>query len=261
MLISKNRGTASAAFSAVVVSAAVGSAMVPFVGPFVATSDASITVTLAGYSAGRYINAGFNNQLAWDSTASVQQYSIAAFQHQLVANDGSQSLSWCAEVYQGLDVGHSYTFDVVAAENAPSGVVAPGPMGQIKATIVRDLFARWIDASTGLVTGAAADRDAKSAAFQVAVWEATHENFSAANAQAAVSQMSLTSGAFRSTLSAATSAWFSEMMQSIGVGGFRDASIEGLTNATAQDQLRVVPAPAAIGVLGVAGLIGARRRR
>lgn len=249
------RGSASAVFFAAATAA--------FAGPFVATSDASITVTLTGYSAGSYVNAGFSNQLAWDSNASVQQYSIRAYQHQLAATDGSQSLSWCAEVYQGLDVGNSYTFDVVAAENAPSGIVAPGPMGQLKATIVRDLFARWIDASTGLVAGATADRDAKSAAFQVAVWEITHENLSASSAQAALSQMSLTSGAFRATLSEATSAWYSTIMQSLGVGGFQEVALEGLSSPTAQDQLRmgVVPAPAAIGVIGVAGLLGGRRRR
>jgi hypothetical protein len=255
MINSSIRGTASAVFFA--------AAFAAFAGPFVASSDASITVMLSGYAAGGYVNAGFNDQFAWDSNASLQQYSIRAFQHQLTATNGSQSLSWCAEVYQGLDVGNSYTFDVVAAENVPGGAVAPGPMGQLKATIVRDLFSRWIDASTGLVSGAAADRDAKSMAFQVAVWEATHENLSASSAQAALSQMSLTSGAFRATLSASASAWYSTIMQSLGVGGFQEVALEGLSSPTAQDQLRmgVVPAPAAIGVIGVAGLLGARRRR
>jgi hypothetical protein len=226
----------------------------------VASADAALVATLTGYGAGRYQECGFDSSLAWNSNAAVTMASIRAYQHEMSTSSGQQILTWCTEIYQGLDVGTAYTFNEVAAENAPGGAVAPGPMGAIKATAVRDLFARWIDLSTGYVNGSAEDRDAKSAAFQVVVWEITHENFSATTASGIVAQMSLSSGAFRSNLSGASAGWYTQMVQSLGVGGFQSTAIGGMTNDFAQDQLRLVPAPGAIALLGLAGFASRRRR-
>lgn len=233
-----------------------------FVGPFVALSQGStLTATLTGYAAGGYEQCGFDAGLSWNSTASMTLWSVRAQQHVLTESSGNQSLSWCAEVYQGVDLGGTYTFNITAAEDTPSGAVAPGPMGIAKASAVRDLFARWIDSSTGYVNGSMADRDAKSAAFQVVLWELTHENFAATTASDILSQISLTSGAFRASLTSDAAGWYGSIVQSLGQGGFQTAAIEGLTNDLAQDQIRMaVPAPAAIGLLGLAGLVSRRRR-
>lgn len=235
---------------------------IAFVGPFVAlTEGATLTATLTGYAAGGYEQCGFDSGLSWNSTSSMTLWSVRAQQHVLTEANGNQNLTWCAEVYQGVDLGGTYTFNINAAEDTPSGVVAPGPMGMAKAGAVRDLFARWINPSTGFVSGGMADRDAKTSAFQVVLWELTHENFTATTAAGVVSQMSLSSGAFRASLSAAAAGWYSSIVQSLGQGGFQSASIEGLTNDLAQDQIRMtVPAPAAIGLLGLAGLVSRRRR-
>jgi len=73
--------------------------------------------------------------------------------------------------------------------------------------------------------------------------------------------MSLTTGAFRASLSSAAAGWYSSIVQSLGQGGFQTAAIEGLTNDMAQDQIRMaVPAPTALGLLGLAGLVSRRRR-
>jgi len=227
---------------------------------FVASADAALVATLTGYGAGRYQECGFDSGLAWNSSASVTMASIRAYQHELATGGGAQLLTWCTEVYQGLDVGTAYAFNEVAAENAPGGAVAPGPMGAIKAAAVRDLFARWINPTNGLVNGGIADRDAKSAAFQVVLWEITHENFSATSPSGIVSQMSLSSGAFRANLSGDSASWYSAMVQSLGVGGFQTAAIGGLTNDFAQDQLYMVPAPGAVALFGLAGIASRRRR-
>lgn len=229
-------------------------------GPFVACADASFTATLTSYAAGRYEQCGYSAAQNWDSSASMTLWSIRAFQHTLTEASGVQSLTWCAELYQGLDLGSSYTFDTVAAEQAPSGEVAPGPMGALKAAAVRDLFARWINASNGNINGAPADRDAKSAAFQIVLWELTHENFTANSPQAVLAQMSLTTGAFRASITGATADWYGSIVQSLGVGGFQSTAIEGLTSSLAQDQLRLVPAPAAFALIGLGGLLNRRRR-
>jgi len=125
---------------------------------------------------------------------------------------------------------------------------------------VRDLFARWINASNGNVNGVPADRDAKSAAFQIVLWELTHENFTANSPQGVLAQMSLTTGAFRASITGATADWYGSIVQSLGVGGFQSTAIEGLTSSLAQDQLRLVPAPAAFALIGLGGLLNRRRR-
>lgn len=226
-----------------------------------AASEASVTATLTGYPAGLFENVGFSSALSWDSSASVTLYSIRTMQHSFTESSGNQWVSWCAEVYQGVSQGSTYEFNVVNAEDAPGGAVAPGPMGAMKATVVRDLFARWINAGNGMVNGAMADRDAKSAAFQLALWEITHENFTATTASGMVAQMSLGTGALRASISGATAAWYAQIVASLGTGGFQTAAIEGLTSATAQDQIRLVPAPGAVALLAFAGLAGRRRRR
>jgi hypothetical protein len=72
--------------------------------------------------------------------------------------------------------------------------------------------------------------------------------------------MSLQTGAFRSNLAGEGLTIYNAMVASLGQGGFQTTSTEGWLSATAQDQIRMVPAP---GVLALAALggFGARRRR
>ena len=78
-----------------------------------------------------------------------------------------------------------------------------------------------------------------------------------------VARMSMATGAFRVLASAETAARFEAMTATLGVGGFRSHDLEVLTNPVAQDQIRVVPAPAAgLFVLGAAlKACHSRRRR
>ncbi len=238
-------------------------AAVVFAGAASAVANASLSATLTGYAAGGFEQVGFNSTLGWDSGTAVTLWSVRAQQHAFSESNGNQFLSWCAEVYQGVAQGSTYTFDVVAPEQAPGGDVAPGPMGAIKAVAARDLFARWINPANGFVNGGMADRDAKSAAFQIVLWEITHENFTANSAQGILSQMSLTTGAFRADIGGETAAWYAAIVQSLGADGFQTVGLEGLTDEFAQDQLRLVavPAPAALALAGLAGLASGRRRR
>jgi hypothetical protein len=50
------------------------------------------------------------------------------------------------------------------------------------------------------------------------------------------------------------------MVASIGQGGFQTANTEGWLSPTAQDQIRMVPAPGAIGLVLLGGLLSRRRR-
>jgi hypothetical protein len=230
-------------------------------GLFDQSAEAALTASLSGYAAGRFEQCGFSAGYSWNSTGSMTLWSVRAQQHIFAESNGNQTLTWCTEVYQGVNLGNTYTFNVTAAENAPSGPVAPGPMGAAKGGVVRDLFARWINATTGYVNGSSSDRDAKSAAFQVVLWEITHENFTATTSQGILGQLSLTTGAFRANLSGASASWYNQIVASLGAGGFQNADIYGLTNDMAQDQIAIaVPAPGALALLGLAGLTKRRRR-
>ncbi len=262
MQFSSGAPRASAAVRVAAIAAAFGTVAGAAQGSFVAT--------LGAYGPGEFARCGYRASLSWDSTTSVTQYNIRAFQHEFLADSGGDALaggasdplrSWCVEVYQSVVVGQTYDFAVVPVESVPTNG-APGPMGLVRANVVRDLFARWIDASTGFVVGDAADRNAKSAAFQLVVWEITHENFGMTDEAGLVSRMSLGTGAFRSTPSDAARGWYDVIQQSLGANGFQFSTVQGLAHPTAQDQIFTpVPGPAAVGLFAIFGATARRRRR
>jgi hypothetical protein len=229
-----------------------------------AASANIVNATYLGTGYGKFQPVSYNASTQWDQAGSGPFFSIRAFDHHWQDNDtGGQFIAWCIQLFQGLTVGNVYSFDCVAAENAPTAPPAPGPMGGIKANVLRDLFARWADVSTGTIVpeGTLAATNAKAAGFSIVLWEVTHENFTAIDEAGLKSQMSLSTGALRANLSADVLAWYNTMQASLGLGGWLFSDLQGLTNSTAQDQIRLVPSPAALALLGLAGLVGSRRRR
>lgn len=99
--------------------------------------------------------------------------------------------SFCVQLFEGVTVGNSYTFNVVDPSQVPEAELpynAPGPMGSVKAQLINDLYRRYY---AGLSN--AADKGA----FQLAIYEISHENISALTAASAVSQLALDRGAFQ----------------------------------------------------------------
>ena len=141
----------------------------------------------------------------------------------------------------------------------PDGSAAKLPLGAIRSALLHDLYARYYqDIDTYQ------DNDV-AAAFQLAVWEITHENMSAGDLVGAQMQLDLTQGAFQSDdAGVATNPYIYAqlMMFSLGYDGWHTFDgLSGLTNLWSQDQLIVVPLPmtAALGALGLA--CGAMLRR
>jgi len=167
--------------------------------------------------------------------------------------------NYCVQLLQGLTVNDCYTFEVKAVEDVPNGPGAPGPMGAMKASMMENLYKRyWSTAQAGGNTSAAA--------FAMLVWEISHENFDAGDAVSALSQMSLTTGAFQmqdqagdGVFDLATS-WINEMVTAGTIKSF--PNLIGLSNPTKQDHLMVVPvpAPAVLAGLGLLGVARGRRR-
>ena len=230
-----------------------------------ASASANVTATYNGTGYGKFQSVSYNASTQWNQAGSGPFYSSRAFDHRWTdTSNNSAFIGWCIQLYQGLNVGSTYSFTCVALENAPTAPPAPGPMGVVPANIMRDAFSRWIDVSTGTIVpeGTLAASNAKAAAFAVLLWEISHENFGVgADENTTKSQMSVSTGALRANLAADVAAWYTTIHGSLGVGGWYNSDLQGLVNSASQDQVRVVPSPGVLALLGLAGLVGSRRRR
>lgn len=166
--------------------------------------------------------------------------------------------AYCLQVFEGLPpVGDSARWEEAPISTLPEAPPAPGPMGALKAILVTDLYARHYNDSLGTAD--------KAAAFQVALWEITHENLdeSGNDASLLLAQLSLSLGGFQLDTSSSVFGDATTYLSDLGNGGFRQfGTLLGLTNPDFQDLIVVVPLPAPALLAGL-GLIGAAflRRR
>lgn len=222
------------------------------------SAHAGFAATYVGYGNFQTHRVGYSTALAWDSSASVTLFNLKLAEHKWDLN-GSTVYTWCAQLYQGVTAGSVYTYETVALENAPQTPPAPGPMGAAKAALLRDAMARFLDAD-GRVNASVGSAAAGSAAFCALAWEIIHENLNTNDASVAKARISLATGAFRADLLGESSIIFANMVSQLGYGGFQTVNAEGWNSPTAQDQFRMVPAPGAIALIGLAGLTARRRR-
>jgi hypothetical protein len=221
-----------------------------------AASASSITLTFDGYGLSGSNRVSYNHNRAWDARGPASFYNITCGVHNFTTAGGFSRMTFCAQLFEGVVAGNTYSFDIVDPANVPDEPGNPGNMGAIKSTLIQDLYRRYY---YGI------DTAAEASAFQLAVYEISHENLSAADAAGAVGQLTLQKGAFQAD--AAQSSGYADaaaMLASLGQGGFLSMgnNLWGLTNSTAQDQLLVVPvgAPAILAGLGLVG-VGLLRRR
>ena len=223
---------------------------------------AVITATYSAIGAGSNQSVAYAPGTAWNAVPTGPFYTLKAREHLWASSDGTTT-SWCIQLYQSLTIGSTYGFLEVAAADAPSGLSHPGPMGLTRAEVAADAMFRWTNLDGSILAGAdATETNDRAAAFSVLLWELTHESITATTREGVLGQMSLSTGAFRANLTTGVLAAYDEMFSSLGSGGWLAAEIRGWTHPTAQDQLvRIVPAPGAAALLGLAGLVGRRRRR
>lgn len=226
---------------------------------FAPAAFGSLTATYLGRGNNENAQIAYNAAQNWDNVNAVT-FNAAKLAELKFDVGGTTIYTFCVQIYQGLSVGSNYTFDVVGLEDVPNTPPNPGPMGAMKAMILRDAMARWLGDDSRVVASAGPG-NAAAAAFNALVWEITHDNFQTSDASLAVSRFSLSSGAFRANISAAATSIFNTMVASLGSGGWLSVNSEGWRNATAQDQIRVVPGPATLALLALAGVATRRRRR
>ena len=223
-------------------------------------SASNWTMSFDGYGLTENVGVRFMNNESWNSATAGSGFAgVKAGQHNFSVFGKTYS-NYCIQLFETVgQVGDVHTWCTAALADVPDAPPAPGPMGAIKATLVQDLYARFHESVK------TSGNSVQHAAFQVVLWELTHENFDAADADGALAQANLLGGALQmngakaDVLSAANA-----MLDLLGDGGFKSLgdNLFGLTSETRQDHLVVVPIPGAALLAGF-GLLGAgllRRR-
>lgn len=170
--------------------------------------------------------------------------------------------SFCVQLEENIAGGQTVTFDAVAPDALPDQPPLPGPMGAARSLVMQDLFSRWYDDVMGR-TGS--DLKNHAAAFQMVIWEISHEMSAAGDAAGIFSGLDLASGDMLFDPGANSATVYgiaNSMLGSLGNGGFSSYSrLVGLTNDTYQDQLVVVPGVGSLAALMGVAAVGRRRRR
>ncbi len=225
----------------------------------VGADAATMTLTFTGVGPSKDLKLNYNANRQFNQNASGGWSTVKAGKMKWSKAGGGTATTFCTQLAESISVGQTVNYLVAPVENVPDP--APGAMGAIRAQLVRDLYTKqWSSVKNSSDTKL-------NAAFQLTIWEITHENLTAASAQAALAQLNVTKGALAVNMSNSTTAQVAamamQMIASLGQGGFAGfGNLLGLTDPTAQDQLIVVPVPFTVGLAaaGLAGVIGLRRR-
>ena len=223
----------------------------------------TIVVNRLGTSPAHAIRYNYDPNRNWDGVATGTDYFGIAGVNNFKRQGAGIIKTFCVEMNEGF-VDDPITYTVTDLGGVPEDA-NPGPMNSLRQTLMMDLYARHYDDATGYAAGDSWE-DARNvaAAFQLVVWEISHENFSTdTDVSLANAEMSIILGAmaFTDTYSADVLAIADGMINSLGDGGYMNFSqLLGLTSMDNQDMLIVVPSPAIAGLAGL-GLVGMRRRR
>jgi len=225
-------------------------------------SASSLTMTFSGFDGGRNIGLSYNSALNWNA-ARAESFALNAFTGARTFTDGIRNYhTFATQIAESMVAGDVISFDQVSVGNVPGGDPGKTPIGEFRASLLRDLYGRYWDFAR-----VCTDPNF-CAAFQLAVWEITHENITATTREEAGDQLSLDLGAFQSGYLGDPDAFEAYvaanlMLASLGNEPFFDfAALRGWVNSAGQDQLVVsvvpLPAPAIVAALG---LLAARSRR
>ena len=213
-----------------------------------ANYDGSRSSSASGVTGGNAAQAGVNNFTHLTTNGNTAYGTIQAF---------------CVEIAEAFpDDPISYT--MVAPTQVPEET-PPGNMTANQSQMMQDLYSRfYTDVMDTSNDGSWSNASDEAAAFQLVIWEISHENFSDTSDLAVMkSELSITLGAMVITdyFSSDVLNDANTMIAALGTGGWNNfGALLGGTNGTNQDLLIVVPTPAIAG-LACLGLVGMRRRR
>jgi hypothetical protein len=217
-----------------------------------AQADA-VDLQLVDYGAGRNIRVRHEG-LSWDTFAGQLVHQMSNGTGQFAGMNGTCT-TFCTDLLQSVsNFGSTYTAAEVGA--APNGL----PMGAAKAAAINNLYS--FAAGRQFESGSTAGARNFAGAFQIAIWEVV------ADYDGSLASLDHTLGDFRATkvngssLNGGMQKMLGDLFESIG----RESShsdLMALTSEGAQDQLVVMPVPAAVllGGLGLGGVVAFGRRR
>lgn len=235
-------------------------------------SASSVNLTFDGYGAGLVMKLSYQSNQSFSAVNRNSGSNIQAREHNFTNTANSvQMRNYCVQVFESVSPGNTYSYDQVAVENVPDFPPGPGPMGAVRAALMRNLYGRFYSqVSDGT-------DNIKCAAFAMLVWEISHENLTGAGATATAvlnsGAINVSLGAFQASATGTLTgdrlaafnqaqSWIATMVAQSNV--LKDnVNIYGLTNPLAQDHIGVlipVPAPALLAGLGLVGVVSGRRR-
>ncbi|NCF40076.1 MAG: hypothetical protein GWP75_08180 [Planctomycetia bacterium] len=221
------------------------------------------------YTSGTASNAAIGSRATSFAQSGILNFSVDSINS--TSYTGWTIPAFCVEIEEGLSSPITYNIvdPATVPENSP-----PGAMGAGRTSLINDLYSKFYVSTIENPSGSWSTDFPNAQAFQLLIWEISHENFSGdtsdsdAGRNNMMSQINLLEGAFvaatssgGNSLASNVSSAISTMTSGMGVGGWGTfARLAGATNATNQDLLIVVPSPAIAGLAGL-GLVGMRRRR
>ncbi|MBL9149615.1 MAG: hypothetical protein JNM94_13070 [Phycisphaerae bacterium] len=227
-----------------------------------AAHAASLSMTFTGLGPNKTIKANFNGGRSFNQGNAGGWTNYAAGRMQWVDQYGRNLTTYCTQIKETISNGQTVNYTLTSVANVPDP--APGAMGAIKAQLIGDLYRRFYS-----TVKSSANANLHSA-FQLAIWEISHENLTAADANGAKAQLDVFVGAMSADKTHNATMTVGNLAMSLiaalgtddgfrGIGG----GLVGLTHSTAQDQLLVVPIPAplAMAAAGLFGVAAWRRRR
>lgn len=211
---------------------------------FATSAKAEVVATFEGSSPAQVVNT-----TAFGST--INGMPVGKFNYTLVSstdpNITGSFYSFCADYFQPVNVGETYTYQSVAFTDLPN--VGNNPL---KAGRIQELFDRYYSIATDAENGGA---------FQLALWELLFDGDSATTP-------SLSSGDFTASGSASSigvaNSWLATIDDPNADAPTESLQLVGLYNGNFQDQITVanpIPAPAGVVLLVIgAGAMLARRK-
>jgi hypothetical protein len=217
------------------------------------------TLVYEGLASGRDVGVSYVAGAAWDADR-VEAFSLVSAGVHAWSSGGASVSTIATQLQQTVMLGDSVGYDVALLPEVPDGSPARSPIGSIRAALLSDLYARYYVDMLG------SGDDDYAAAFQLAVWEITHEALDATVIDVAQTRLDLTIGALQGSDDGASFVPYifaQQMLFSLGFDGWLQFDgLGGLVNPMGQDQLAIVPLPLPAALAGL-GLLGAgllRRR-
>jgi hypothetical protein len=208
----------------------------------------------------KYLGTGKGSNVRITTPAGSSNVFAGQLRHELTGGTGLGSLfngtyvTYCSDVDQFV-TSTTRTYSVVPLPAVPG----TSPMGADKANALTNLYS--FAGGSQLLSTATNDF---ATAFQLAVWEIVHDF----NPGTGLASLNITAGSFRaqktnSTPLASGITTHLSSLFSAAVTTPEGPAVElaGITHATAQDQIVLVPTPGALALAGVGGLLLAKRRR